>query len=855
MTAGTYPWERPLGATPVEDGLVEFRVWAPQRARSSAARAAAPTTRSPTRALGVRAGRAAGRPRRRLRFVARRRPRWPDPCSRWQPDGLRGPVAVLDPRTFDVDRGAVRRRPRGRSSSTSCTSARSRRRGPSTRPSSTCRSSRELGVTAIELMPVARVPRRRAAGATTACTCRRAQSSYGGPEGFARLVDAAHARGPRRRSSTSSTTTSAPSGRPGARGVRRRTSPSGYETPWGARSTSTTRLRRGARVARCRAPRRWVRDLHVDGLRLDAIHAIVRRVGPARPARSSPTACTRRDQRALVIAESGLNDPRVIRPAASGGFGHDAAWADDFHHALRALLTGDRDGYYASSARVARPRQGVPPPARARRPVLDVPPAALRRAGRGPPPDGIRRVRRRTTTRSATARSATGCRARSGRSPRCARCCRRSSRCSSWARSTASRRRSSSSPTTSTRTSPRPPARGAGASSPPSPRSPARTSRTLRTLATFERSKLTREADPELADAVPAAAAAAARAAARRRGRDRLRRGRPLAARPPRRATLVANFAARSAVPVRHRRDRASLAGTTRTCRRRRAGTAAARRGAGRVSRDVWPGRPFPARPDLGRRGHELLAVLRARRRASSCACSTTTAARSASRSTERTAYNWHCYLPGIGPGQRYGYRVHGPYEPEAGPPLQPGQAAHRPVREGDRGRRRLGRGQHAALRPRPGTEDADLELRRRGLRAPRSRSRSSSTRLRLGGRHPPRTPWNETVIYEVHVKGFTKRHPEVREDLRGTYARPRRPSRRSRYLQGPRRDRRRAAADPPHRRRELPDRAGPDELLGLQLDRLPRAARRLRGDRRDAASRCASSRAWSRPCTARASR
>jgi maltooligosyltrehalose trehalohydrolase len=49
----------------------------------------------------------------------------------------------------------------------------------------------------------------------------------------------------------------------------------------------------------------------------------------------------------VVIAESALNDPRVIRPAAIGGFGHDAQWADDFHHALRALLTGEREGYYA----------------------------------------------------------------------------------------------------------------------------------------------------------------------------------------------------------------------------------------------------------------------------------------------------------------------------------------------------------------------------------------------------------------------------------------------------------------------------------------------------------------------------
>ena len=97
----------------------------------------------------------------------------------------------------------------------------------------------------------------------------------------------------------------------------------------------------------------WVQDFHVDGLRLDAIHAIydtsarhvvaelTERVHAARPG-------------ALVIAESGLNDPRVMQPVAANGLGCDAAWADDFHHALRVLLTGERDGYYADFGAVAQ---------------------------------------------------------------------------------------------------------------------------------------------------------------------------------------------------------------------------------------------------------------------------------------------------------------------------------------------------------------------------------------------------------------------------------------------------------------------------------------------------------------------
>ena len=143
-------------------------------------------------------------------------------------------------------------------------------------------------------------------------------------------------------------------------------------------------LRRGARVGPARAPSSWVRDFHVDGLRLDAIHAIFDTSARAPRRRARAPACTRRSPGALVIAESGLNDPKVMRPPERGGWGCDAAWADDFHHALRTLLTGEREGYYAEFGAVARPGQGVPPPARPRRHLVDVPQAALRRAGRRP---------------------------------------------------------------------------------------------------------------------------------------------------------------------------------------------------------------------------------------------------------------------------------------------------------------------------------------------------------------------------------------------------------------------------------------------------------------------------------------
>jgi maltooligosyltrehalose trehalohydrolase len=91
----------------------------------------------------------------------------------------------------------------------------------------------------------------------------------------------------------------------------------------------------------------WIRDFHLDGLRLDAIHSIMD---------SNPehlvAAISRRvhsaDPRAVVIAESGMNDPKVLTQ-----WGCDGVWADDFHHALRVLLTGDREGYYAEFGTLA----------------------------------------------------------------------------------------------------------------------------------------------------------------------------------------------------------------------------------------------------------------------------------------------------------------------------------------------------------------------------------------------------------------------------------------------------------------------------------------------------------------------
>jgi maltooligosyltrehalose trehalohydrolase len=94
----------------------------------------------------------------------------------------------------------------------------------------------------------------------------------------------------------------------------------------------------------------WLRDYHCDGLRLDAVHAIVDTSAVhilEELAAEVGTLSAALGRTLVLVAESDLNDPRIVRPTAAGGYGIDAQWSDDFHHALHAALTGERDGYYA----------------------------------------------------------------------------------------------------------------------------------------------------------------------------------------------------------------------------------------------------------------------------------------------------------------------------------------------------------------------------------------------------------------------------------------------------------------------------------------------------------------------------
>ena len=198
---------------------------------------------------------------------------------------------------------------------------------------------------------------------------------------------------------------------------------------------------------------------------------------------------------------------------------------------------------------------------------------------------------------------------------------------------------------------------------------------------------------------------------------------------------------------------------------------------------------------------------------------------------TQRTALNWHCYLPGIEPGQRYGFRVHGPYAPLEGHRFNPCKLLLDPYAKSIEGVVDWAHDANVLPYVPTGEEDADLEPDDEDDAAAMPKSVVIDDAFIWEGDRPPRVPFADTVIYETHVKGFTMLPP------RGPRGPPRH-VRGARLRAGdrvpapPRGDRRRAPARPPHLRRVVPGREGTYQLLGLQHDRLPLATLRVRRHR-----------------------
>jgi maltooligosyltrehalose trehalohydrolase len=313
-----------LGATPRGAGVVEFRVWAPE-ARSLTLRLNG-TDREVARAEdGFWSTEATAGQGDTYVYVVDGK-EWPDPCSRWQPQGVRGPSAVVDlPRPaksegLTLDDLVLYELHVGTFS----------REGTFDGVVPRLRELRELGVTAIELMPVATFPGERGWGYDGLYTWA-PHPAYGGPEGLLGLVEAAHREGLGVVLDVVYNHVG-----PGNEALRA-FGPyftDRHETFWGeAIDYSQPAVREWA----IQNAAMWVRDYGIDGLRLDATQAVFDDTP-----KHVLAELAERVRPALVSSESAPGDLRPIEE-----WGHDAQWADELHHELHALLTGERDGYYA----------------------------------------------------------------------------------------------------------------------------------------------------------------------------------------------------------------------------------------------------------------------------------------------------------------------------------------------------------------------------------------------------------------------------------------------------------------------------------------------------------------------------
>jgi isoamylase len=182
----------------------------------------------------------------------------------------------------------------------------------------------------------------------------------------------------------------------------------------------------------------------------------------------------------------------------------------------------------------------------------------------------------------------------------------------------------------------------------------------------------------------------------------------------------------------------------------------------------VWPGKPYPLGPLWDGDGTNFSLFSEHAEKVELCLYDGQDR-ESRFEFTERTALNWHGYLPGVGPGQRYGFRVHGPWAPEQGHRFNSDKLLIDPYAKAIEGPILYGRGN--TLPYVPGGEDADLERDDEDDAEAIPKSVVIDESFDWQGDTLPRRPWNETLIYEVHTKGFTRLMDGVREELRGTYA------------------------------------------------------------------------------------
>ena len=339
------PWKLTRGATPTHRGI-HFSVWAPNASRVAVVidgrgeheLEALGRGTFEGEVIGVGAG-------AEYRYRLDGKEAFPDPVSRHQPQGVHGPSRVIDPSAFhwkdkqwkgmEMADHVIYELHVGTFSKT----------GDFAGVTGHLAEVKQLGVTAIELMPIAEFPGGRNWG-YDGVHLYAPQSTYGGPEELRRLVSTAHELGLAVILDCVYNHVGPEGNYLGAYGPYFTES---YRTPWGKAVNYDGADSDEVRRFVIDNALYWITEFHIDGLRLDAIHGIfdfsarhiLRDLSDAAHVQGEALG-----RRVRIIGESDLNDPRVVRDDQSGHW-MDSQWSDDLHHAIHARLTGESKGYYS----------------------------------------------------------------------------------------------------------------------------------------------------------------------------------------------------------------------------------------------------------------------------------------------------------------------------------------------------------------------------------------------------------------------------------------------------------------------------------------------------------------------------
>lgn len=270
----------------------------------------------------------------------------PDPASLSQPDGVHGDSEAMDLKLFQPDEGGWKNHPLEDYIIYELHTGTFTPEGTFAGIVNRLDYVVELGVTAIEIMPVAQFPGSRNWGYDGVYPFA-VQDSYGGAKALQQLVDACHQKGLAVILDVVYNHLGPEGAYPGAYGPYFTDK---YKTPWGPAINFDDAYCDGVRRYFIENALMWFRDFGIDALRLDAVHAIkdfspvhiLQEIKAHVDALMKATGKTH-----YLITELDLNDTRFIRPLNEGGYGMDAQWTDEFHHALRVTATGEQSGYYS----------------------------------------------------------------------------------------------------------------------------------------------------------------------------------------------------------------------------------------------------------------------------------------------------------------------------------------------------------------------------------------------------------------------------------------------------------------------------------------------------------------------------